>query len=1129
MVAGDIAFIRAGVYRETVTPKNSGTQNAPIAFMPYNGESVTVSGADVIPASSWTLSSGNIYKAPMSWDLGNGANQVFLDSQMMIEAQWPNTTLDVSHPTVATTSGGSFVPGGTSLSTGTITVPNLPSRPAGYWNGAFINIRLGAGWVWQTGTVVGSPTGNTQLSFTFSEWSGVNDAIVPSAGNPFYLWGVLGELDAPGEWFAQSSSSTLYFWPPASDSPAQHLVEAKRRQVAFNLSARSFITVQGINLFAATISSDPSSSYLLLDGLTVQYSSHHSLNTGPYPCCADSGSGIAFQGTNNVLSNSTLAWSAGDGIVMGGNGHRVFNNTIRDTAYFPSGGTAIKAGFTTSENVVIGWNNVYNTSRSGINLDPYGGNFFTGKVVHNDVHDFGLQTADLGCIYTYTSDGGGTEIAYNRCHDNHAPGSPYFPGSGIYLDNDTSNYVVHHNVVWNADYALQLTSGGPHQIYNNTFVGNIRGFNTGSQVSGTMIRNNIFTPAVSYFSLATQTNNILPPTDPQFVDPTNHNYQLKPTSPAIAAGLAIPPYTNGYSGSAPDIGAYDHTKAPWKAGVQNAAYVSAPSYAPTLTPGTVAVVSGSVPFDSGVSVLLTDGANVDLPAPLLWSVASPAQLAFQVPAAAAPGVAMITITNGDGAVSLSSAPLFAGPPPISIVASQGSGQSAVISTSFPSTLQATVKDAKGNVAPGVSVTFAVPASGASGNFAGSATVATDNSGFATAPAFTANAVAGSYAVTASAPGVGALAVFNLTNSAGSPATVAATQGSGQIAAINTAFATVLKATVADAGGNGVPGATVTFAAPGSGASGTFAGSAAVQTDASGVATAPVFTANGITGNYSVTASVAGVSAPASFTLTNAVAGPTIAAGGITGAGGSVPPVHTLSQGALISIYGTGFLPAGTTGRRVSPSEYVNGALPTALLGVCVDVSGQRAAMLDVYPTQINAQVPAVTGASAAVRVLTNCGTPTETASAPQTAAVSAASPEFLYFQLNANGTNPVALVNAVTGALVGPSNILNGVLTPARAGDILTAYGTGFGALTPAVATGRIPQGTASTVGPVSVTIGGVALAAWDILYSGAAPGQIIDQLNFRVPANVAAGNQPIVISIAGINSPPNAFVAIQQ
>ncbi|PWU09320.1 MAG: hypothetical protein C5B51_06450 [Terriglobia bacterium] len=250
--------------------------------------------------------------------------------------------------------------------------------------------------------------------------------------------------------------------------------------------------------------------------------------------------------------------------------------------------------------------------------------------------------------------------------------------------------------------------------------------------------------------------------------------------------------------------------------------------------------------------------------------------------------------------------------------------------------------------------------------------------------------------------------------------------------------------------------------------------------------------------------------------------------GIAGVGGSVPAVKTVSQRGLISIYGQGFLPTGATGRRVLASELVNGGLPTVLLSDCVEVGGQRAAMLDVFPTQINAQVPTVTGASTSVGVLTNCGTPAETASAPQTVAVSMASPEFLYFQTNANGTNPVVLVNAITGALVGPSNILSGVLTPARAGDVLTAYGTGFGAVTPPLATGQIPHGMASAVGLVSVSIGGVALATSDILYAGAAPGQVIDQLNFRVPAGVAAGNQPIVISVEGVNSPPNAFVAIQ-
>jgi uncharacterized protein (TIGR03437 family) len=760
MVAGDTAFIRAGTYRETVTPANSGTQYAPITFMPYNGESVTVSGADAIPASSWTLSSGTIYKAPMSWDLGAGANQVFLDGQMMIEAQWPNTTLDISHPTAAQTTGGSYVNGGTGLWTGTITDVNLPSKPSGYWNGATLNICLGSCWIWQSGTITDSSVPQ-QLTFTFSNQS---DSLVPSANNAYFLTGKLSELDAPGEWFRDSGTANLFFWTPLGDNPAQHTVEAKHRTLAFNLSGLSFITIQGITLFAATIRSSPQSQYLVLDGLQCQYIAHVPLplNQGSYYTGGDAG--ILLSGTNNVLRNSTIAFSSGTGVFLEGTGQRAFNNVIRDTDYRPTYASPIFTGVSDDgvsqqNRHLIAYNTIYNSARFGI---YHSQQFGTGRILHNEIYDIGLQTSDLGCTYTWTTDGMGTEIAYNVCHDNHS-GPQGFPGSGIYLDDNTSNFVVHHNVVWNVDHALQLTSGGPHQIYNNTFVGNILGLNMGSQVSGTRIQNDIFTPAVSYFSLATATNNILPPTNPQFIDPATYNFQLQPTSPAIAAGLAIPPYTNGYSGSAPDIGAYDHTKPAWKAGTQNAAYVAAPSYAPTLTPGTIAVATGSVAFDSGASVLVTDGANVDWPAPLVYVVASPPQLAFQVPSAAAPGVAMITITNGNGAVSLSSAPLFAGAPPIVIAASHGSGQSATINTPFAAALQATVTTASGIPVANAEVTFAAPATGAGGTFSSSATVATDSSGVAVAPFFTANAVTGSYTITASASGAGAPAAFNLTN------------------------------------------------------------------------------------------------------------------------------------------------------------------------------------------------------------------------------------------------------------------------------------------------------------------------------------------------------------------------------
>jgi len=75
--------------------------------------------------------------------------------------------------------------------------------------------------------------------------------------------------------------------------------------------------------------------------------------------------------------------------------------------------------------------------------------------------------------------------------------------------------------------------------------------------------------------------------------------------------------------------------------------------------------------------------------------------------------------------------------------------------------------------------------------------------------------------------------------------------------------------VKDAFGNRVPNVTVTFNAPTSGASGTFAGGVnTAKTNAQGVATAPVFTGNGTTGSYTVTATAQGHTTSPGFQLTN---------------------------------------------------------------------------------------------------------------------------------------------------------------------------------------------------------------------------------------------------------------------
>lgn len=215
-----------------------------------------------------------------------------------------------------------------------------------------------------------------------------------------------------------------------------------------------------------------------------------------------------------------------------------------------------------------------------------------------------------------------------------------------------------------------------------------------------------------------------------------------------------------------------------------------------------------------------------------------------------------------------------------ITASSGSPQSHGIDATFGAALVATVTS-NGTPASGVVVTFTSPATGPSATFSDTssltATGTTDVNGVAVSPALTANGIAGPYTVTASVSGVTTPATFTLTNTTGAPAKITASGGTPQGAPIDGAFAAPLSTTVVDAGQNPVSGAMVTFTAPTTGASAIFADTGSnttmAMTNSSGVATSTPFTANGTSGTFIITATVAAVPAPANFTLTNTAGAP----------------------------------------------------------------------------------------------------------------------------------------------------------------------------------------------------------------------------------------------------------------
>jgi hypothetical protein len=293
-----------------------------------------------------------------------------------------------------------------------------------------------------------------------------------------------------------------------------------------------------------------------------------------------------------------------------------------------------------------------------------------------------------------------------------------------------------------------------------------------------------------------------------------------------------------------------------------------------------------------------------------------------------------TSTGSEGA----SCPSFN--PPNELTLAAGTPQTAMLETSFASSLQVTLANSDGcqvTGAAGVPVTFAAPASGASGSFAGSGsstvTVGGDASGAVMAPMFTANDTAGSYTVTASSQ-YGS-AAFSLTNTAaGIPARIVVAGATPRPVRVFHAFGEPLQVDVLDASGTGVAGATVTFtlgtATSGSGAceASTAAGAsfvggatdASVTTDASGVATSPALVASAVAGHFTATAAVSGAGADAS------------GAGSGSGAGGSSATIQT--SFALASVAGA---PATlTAGVAATESTEVGTGFPIRLAVTVVD-------------------------------------------------------------------------------------------------------------------------------------------------------------------------------------------------
>ncbi len=282
---------------------------------------------------------------------------------------------------------------------------------------------------------------------------------------------------------------------------------------------------------------------------------------------------------------------------------------------------------------------------------------------------------------------------------------------------------------------------------------------------------------------------------------------------------------------------------------------------------------------------------------------------------------------------------------------------------------------------------------------------------------------------------------------------------------------------------------------------------------------------------------------------NSVSGvtPVISSGGVVMAN-LLPTINTVSPLSIISVFGQDF----STESILFPNLDGEGKLDTVLGGTCLMMNGEALPIFAMTPTQINAQVTAakVLG-PASFTVVSNCGTaaalaseparfgsplPRELTSAAEPATVEAATPAFFIFNPVASNGYIAARFNATetqTAAAVAPAGLFNdqfGPSRPAKPGDIILMYGTGWGDTTAHLGTGVLAGGAASVVveAAPSITFGGVPLAAEDIFYVGVTPGTAgLYQAAIRIPATAQAGNNQVVLTVYGKSTPVGPVVAV--
>jgi len=203
-------YLRGGAYYlpETLvfTAQDSGTKDAPVIYQAYEKEQPVITGGVRLKDLDWQFYTNGIFQAKVPTDLQT--EEIFVNGERQILARYPNFDSKAQYFD-GFTSGADI------------------QRRAVRWAdpaGGYLHAMHPALWGDFTWRITGRDAdGNLakEGGWQNNRGGGINERIQ-------FVENIFEELDAPGEWFLNSKTHTLYFHPPAGLDLKNAVVEATR-------------------------------------------------------------------------------------------------------------------------------------------------------------------------------------------------------------------------------------------------------------------------------------------------------------------------------------------------------------------------------------------------------------------------------------------------------------------------------------------------------------------------------------------------------------------------------------------------------------------------------------------------------------------------------------------------------------------------------------------------------------------------------------------------------------------------------------------------------------------------------------------------------------------------------------